>query len=408
MNVQTIMMIFIAALGISVCNVQVAFADSVGRDEKIAVAGANNAFAADVYHQIKTKSGNLVFSPYSLFMALSMTSAGARQQTEMQMTETLHFPFESPQVHRALSAWSRDLEDEQKGYQLYDANALWTEQGQQLLAQFTDLLQTYYDATLTTLDFAHAAQQAVETINAWVSQHTQGKIPELLNPQTAVQNLSLVLTNAIYFKGQWQAPFDPEKTGPAMFTLIDGQQIEVPMMHQTANVLYGEDEFVQVLELPYDHPEHATPLSMFFILPNDPATFTQYETELSADSLEQLFAAMQPHKVAVSLPRLTVNSSFSLSEVLIALGMTDAFSLPPADFSGITGGQDLYISEVLHKVVLEVNEAGSEAAGASAVMMSRGLAPTPVFQADHPFWLLIRDNATGGILFWGRILDPRE
>lgn len=408
MDAQTIMMFFIAALGISVFNVQAAFADSVGREEKVAVAGANNAFAADVYHQIKSQSGNLVFSPYSLFMALSMTSAGARQQTETQMTETLHFPFESPQVHRALSAWSRDLEDKQKGYQLYDANALWTQQGQRLLTQFTDLLQTYYDATLTTLDFAHAAQQAVETINAWVSEHTQGKIPELLNPQTAVQNLSLVLTNAIYFKGQWQAPFDPEKTGPATFTLIDGQQIEVPMMHQTANVLYGEDELVQVLELPYDHPEHVTPLSMFFILPKDPATFTQCEAKLSADNLDQLFGTMRPHKVAVSLPRLTVNSSFSLSEMLIALGMADAFSLPPADFSGITGGQDLYISEVLHKVVLEVNEAGSEAAGASAVMMSRGLAPTPVFQADHPFWLLIRDNVTGGILFWGRILDPRE
>ncbi|GAK56400.1 proteinase inhibitor I4, serpin [Candidatus Vecturithrix granuli] len=409
-TILTIIMMFIVVLGISVCHVSTALADSVGKEEIIAVARANNAFAADVYRLLKTTPGNLVFSPYSLFTILTMTQAGAQQNTEAQMTKVLHLPFHSSQMHQALAAWDKALRTSpgtQSSYQLYNANALWSQAGEKLLSEFTVLLQTYYDAEVTMLDFAQSSQHAIDAINTWVQERTQGKIPELLDPQAAVQNLSLVLTNAIYFKGQWQVPFDPEKTGPAPFTLIDGQQVEVPMMRQTANVLYGEDEFVQVLELPYEHSEHVTPLSMFFILPNDPATFTQCEAKLSADNLEQLFAAMQPHKVAVSLPRLNVNSSFSLSEMLIALGMTDAFSLPPADFSGITGGQDIYLSEVLHKVVLEVNEAGSEAAGASAVMMSRGLAPTPVFQADHPFWLLIRDNVTGGILFWGRILDPR-
>ncbi len=408
MDAQMLIMILIAALGVSACHVQAAFADTIGREEKVAVAMANNAFATEVYHQIKTKSGNLVFSPYSLFMALSMTCAGARQDTETQITEVLHFPAEPSQVHQALNAWNRDLEASgQQGYELYNANALWTQEGQQLLAEFTDLLQTYYDATFTPLDFAHAPQQAVETINAWGSKHTQGKIVELLTPHNIPRNLALILTNAIYFKGAWRSPFDKERTNEAVFTLLDGHQVNVPMMQQTINVLYGEDQLMQAIELPYGHPEQAIPVAMYVFLPKDPTTFSECETALSADYIEQLVGTLQPQKATIGFPRFQIQGDFSLPETLQALGMTDAFSLPPADFSGITGSQDLYISEVLHKVILEVNEEGSEAAGTSAVMMSRGLARPIEFLADHPFWIMIRDTMTGGILFWGRIMDPR-
>lgn len=411
MDAQTIMMICIAALSLSVCHAPAVLAGSSGQNEKIAVARANNAFAADVYRQLKPTPDNLVFSPYSLFTALSMTYAGAKQSTETQMAEVLHFPFEAPQIHEALNAWGQTLqtsdEDAQKGYQLYHANALWTQEGQQLLTEFTDLLRTYYNATLTTLDFKNTPQQAADAINAWVNQHTQGKISELLHPQNISQNILLILTNAIYFKGAWQFPFDKEKTQEAAFTLIDGKQVNVPMMQQTASVLYGEDHLVQVLELPYVHPESATPLAMRILLPKDPTTFPECEAALSAEYIESLFAPLQPRKVAISLPRFHVQGTFSLPEALRALGMTDAFSLPPADFSGITHSQNLYISEVLHKVILEVNEEGAEAAGASAVIMARGLSQPLVFQVDHPFWIMICDNTTGGILFWGRIMDPR-
>lgn len=410
-TIMTIIMIFIAAVGISVCHGSVAFADSIGQEEKIAVAGANNAFAADVYRLLKATPGNLVFSPYSLFTVLTMTQAGARQNTEAQMAEVLHLPLAGPQLHQALAAWNADLRTPpgmQGGYQLYNANALWSQAGETLLPEFTTILERDYEAEAATLDFAGDFQRAAARINAWVEEHTQGKITELLDPQKTAQNLSLVLTNAIYFKGSWQLPFNPEKTQQAAFTLLDGAQVEAAMMSQTVNVLYGEDQYVQAIELPYEHSEHVTPLSMCFILPKDAAAFAQCETELSAEGIEKLLTTMRPHKVAVSIPRLKISSTFSLPEILRTLGMTDAFSLPPADFSGISGAQNLYISEVLHKATLEVNEAGAEAAGASAVMMSRGFAPTPVFQADHPFWLLIRDNVRGGILFWGRLLDPRE
>lgn len=408
MDIQTIIVILCVVFGISLSHVQTSGAASEQHEAKRAVATANNAFASEVYDQIKTTTGNLVFSPYSLYTALSMTYAGARQNTATQMAEALHFPFESPQIHQALNTWSQTLKtSEQEGYQFYYANALWTQEGQQLLAQFTDLLQTYYDATLTTLDFTQAPQQAVDTINAWVRQQTQGKIPKLIAPDNLPQSLALVLTNAIYFKGTWQAPFDEERTEEAAFTLLDGNQVNVPMMRQTTSLLYGEDQLMQAIELPYIQPEHATPLSMGVLLPKDPAAFSECETALSADYIEKLFTTLRPHKVAVSLPRFYVQGTFSLPETLKNLGMADAFSLPPADFSGITGSQDLYISEVLHKVMLEVNEKGTEAAGASAVMMSRGLSQPMTFQADHPFWIMIRDATTGGILFWGRIMDPR-
>jgi serpin B len=409
MDIQAIIAIVCVTLGISLSHAQTSAAASNQHDEqKRAVAAANNAFASAVYNQIKANPGNLVFSPYSLYTVLSMASAGARRNTEAQMTDALHVPFEAPQIHEALHAWNQALKSsEQEGYQLSSANALWTQEGQELLAQFTELLHTFYDAQLTALDFAQAPQQAIDTINAWVRQQTQNKISELIAPENIPQGLALILTNAIYFKGTWQTPFDEERTQEAAFTLREGTQVNVPMMRQMTSVLYGEDQLMQVIELPYMHSEHGAPLSLGVLLPKDPAAFADCETALSAEYLDTLFAALRPQKVAISLPRFHVYGAFSLPDTLRALGMTDAFSLPPADFSGITGTQDLYIAEVLHKVMLDVNEKGTEAAGVSAVMMSRGLSQPLLFEADHPFWVMIRDTTTGGILFWGRIMDPR-
>ena len=409
MGVQTVVWVLTVAIGLVLCGLQPAIASTID-DNKAIVAKGNNTFATELYEQLKAEPGNLLFSPYSLSTALTMTYAGACGNTEVQMANVLHLDLEPQQVHQAAGAWMSELNtasNAQKGYQLYAANALWGQEEYTFLPQFTELLKAYYNAELTPLNFASAPQESGKVINAWVKQQTQGKIPELINPATLDSSTVLVLTNAIYFKGRWALPFEKEKTQDAPFILGSGNNVDVPMMRQTADVFYFEDDSIQMVEFPYEQPGDGVSLSMLFLLPREPANFAAIEASLSVEFIESTFEKMQKQKVSINIPRFTVSSTFSLPDALKALGMDEAFSLPPADFSGITGAKDLYISDVLHKVFLEVNEEGSEAAGASAVMMSRGLARHPVFQADHPFWIVIRENSTGGFLFFGRIMDPR-
>ena len=401
--------IILLTLGLILCSIQPGIAANIGDNTKTLVQ-ENNVFAAELYAQLKAEPGNLCFSPYSILTALSMTYAGARNTTEAQMAKVLHFHMEQEQIHQAVGAWIAALSvssDPPRSYQLYTANALWGQQGYEFLSQFTELLQTHYGATLTTLDFKRDPQQAGKTINAWVRQQTQEKITELIDPKTITTTTTLVLTNAIYFRGQWALPFDPHKTQTAPFTLLTGDKIDVPMMHQMGEVFYFEDHDVQVVELPYGQDGGEMPFSMLFFLPQTPEEFSAFETGFSAEYFEEKFANMQKQKVMVSIPKFIIRSEFSLPVVLTSLGMPDAFSFPPADFSGMTGKKELYISDVVHKVFLEVNEEGSEAAGATGVVMSRGFARHPIFQADHPFLVVIRDNRTGGVVFLGRVMDPR-
>ncbi len=410
MRTHLLKKIVLLAVGLTLCCLLPLGASAADVD-KMAIARSNNAFAFDLYGQLRVEPGNLFFSPYSLLTALSMTYAGARGNTETQMAQVLHFDPGSQQVHQAAEAWIAELNagaDTHKEYQLYSANALWGQQGYEFLQEFTNLLQSAYGAGLTALDFKNNPQASAQMINGWVSQQTQEKIRELIDPKTLGSGTTLILTNAIYFKGNWGFPFDPQKTREAAFTLINGDTVPVPMMSQTAEVNYFKDEAVQVLELPYESPANTASLSMFFFLPPNSANFSDFETGFSPEYLQHKLDKLRPQKVIIAIPRFSIHSEFSLPETLSSLGMSDAFSRPPADFSGMTGDKEIFISEVLHKVVLDVNEEGSQAAGATAVAMSRGLAKHPVFRADHPFLLLIRDNHTGGILFLGRVMNPEE
>lgn len=365
----------------------------------------NNLFAIDLYAELTSQPENLFFCPHSIRAVLLMTYAGAQGNTSQQMADALHFSGNPLHLHQTTQAWARQIagvSGDASGDRLYLANALWGQQGYEFLQAFRDLMRTYYGAGLQEVDFAKAVEQARITINTWVANQTQNKIPEFFAPQALQAATTLVVTNAVYFKGAWLFPFSKDKTTEQPFTLLTGDQVAVSMMSQTASLPYSEDEEVQIVELPYVSQR----LALVLVLPRQRNGLPELEARLSNEYLTRQITRLRPQKIAVSLPRLNIATQLSLPDALKNMGMTDAFMLPPANFAGMTGKQDLFISDVLHQTVLEVNEEGVEATAATAVTMSRGFAQYPVVQADHPFLFVIRDTHTNGIIFLGRVMNP--
>jgi len=387
--------------------------------DKVVVQG-NNEFALALFARLRENQGNLFFSPYSISTALAMTYAGARGQTETQMAKVLRFPtlagekvppepvMQEGQFHSAFGAVVKDLNQRAKkgNYELAVANALWGQKGYKLLNDFLRLIETEYGGRLTEVDFVTATESARQTINAWVEKKTSDKIKELLKPGVLDAMTRLVLTNAIYFKGNWQRQFKKDRTREAPFTLLSGEKVDAPMMNQTGEFRYMEAGDFQALELPYIDNE----LSMIILLPGDTDGLPKFEKTLNLEDFSQWLDRLHRREVIVSVPKFKMTSQFSLASVLQSMGMADAFSARAADFSGITGGRDLFISAVIHKAYVDVNEEGTEAAAATGVTMrltSVGPTQTPVFRADHPFLFLIRDNHSGSILFIGRLMNPQ-
>ena len=367
------------------------------------VAADNNAFAADLYAKLAEGEGNLFFSPFSISTALAMTHAGARGQTAEQMAKALHFVLPQDKLHAAMGALVRQLNEagKQKGAKLIVANALWGHQDFQFLKEFLAVNDGHYGAGLRRVDFA-SPETARATINGWVADQTNKLIPELIPPGILNPLTRLVLTNAIYFKGTWLTQFEPKRTRELPFTLATGDKVQAPMMHQTGHFGYAEARGWQALEVPYQGRE----LSMVVVLPRAHDGLPALETVFTARFVAERLRT-RAQKVVVALPKFKLESSFDLSKVLASMGMPDAFTRK-ADFSGMTGGRDLYISAVIHKAVVDVNEEGSEAAAATAVV------PAPTnggkrvsFRADHPFLFFIRHKPTGSILFLGRVMNPK-
>jgi len=386
-----------------------------------AVVRGNNDFALELYAQLRDQQGNLFLSPYSISTALAMTYAGARGQTERQMAAALHFPMtvtpgakpssgsvrSQEQFHAAFGSIVKDLNARgaEGAYELTVANALWGQQGYGFLPQFLDLIKANYDGNLNEVDFVKAAEAARQTINAWVEKQTNSKIKDLI-PGGVLNSLTrLVLTNAIYFKGNWASQFKPENTKDAPFTLADGKKINAPLMNQTAEYKYMQTADFQALELPYVEQE----LSMIIFLPKKFDGLPEFEKTLTTENLSRWMGKLHKRKVIVSIPKFTMTRQFGLAGVLGEMGMTDAFSPGKADFSGINGKTDLFISAVIHKAYVDVNEEGTEAAAATAVVVGiTSVQPQPpVFRADHPFLFIIRDNRSGSILFIGRVMNPK-
>ena len=373
------------------------------------VSGTND-FAFDLYQVLSADNGNLFYSPYSISLALAMTYAGARGETEQQMAQALGFVLPQERLHPAFSHLTEELASrgegaagkDDNGFRLNIANAIWGQEGYRFLAEFLDMLDANYGAGMRSLDFVSDPEQARLIINEWASDETEGRIEDLVPPDAIDALTRLVLTNAIYFNAAWSQPFSPEATRDGAFYLLDGDQVTLPMMRQSGHFDYAEGDGYQAIQLPYDGYE----TSMVILLPAR-GEFGGFEGTLNAGTVETILQDLEPKQVSLSMPRFEYDSDFSLKETLAALGMPDAFA-SAADFSGMTGNRELFISEVIHKAFVSVDEEGTEAAAATAVMMPLSAAPEePIeFTADRPFVFLIRDNLTGTILFVGRVVNP--
>ena len=384
---------------------------TVGKDDIAALVDSNNAFAFNLYHELRGQTDNLFFSPYSISEALAMTYAGARGDTEKAMSLALNFTLPQERLHPAFNSLDLQLKQrgqgakgkDNKGFRLNIVNAIWGQQGFNFLAPFLDILAQNYGAGLRLVDFANQTEQSRRTINGWVSDQTEGRIKDLIPPGALNEMTRLVLTNAIYFNAAWQFPFDKSATSDGPFHLLNGNAVTVPMMRQTKSLNYTEGEDYQAVELPYDGQE----LSMVVLLPAK-GQFSDFEARLNADRVHKMLGQMARREVALTMPKFTYESSFSLRRALTGLGMGVAFAPGAADFSGMDGRRDLFIQDALHKAFIDVDEAGTEAAAATAVVVGlTAMPPAPVeMRVDRPFIFFIRDIPTGSIIFVGRVLDP--
>ena len=365
----------------------------------------NTTFAFDLYSRLKEQEGNLFFSPYSISTCLAMTYAGARGDTEKQMASVLHFNQKQELLHSNFGDLQRELNQAggRKGVELTIANALWTQNGHPFLSVFLKTATDRYQAKVKQADFEKEGDAVAREINQWVAARTKDRIQDILSPSDIDALTTLVLANAIYFKGVWVKTFDKRNTASQPFHLSRARQKDVPLMFRTDKVNYFEDETFQAVELPYAGKE----LSMVILLPREIEGCSQLEASLNARNLSAWLARMKTTEVDLFIPRFKMESSFKLNTALAAMGMPDAFRRS-ADFSGMTGSRDLFISLVAHKAWVEVNEEGTEAAAATVVAMTRGGPSRPTFQADHPFIFLIRHNRSGSILFLGRLADPTQ
>lgn len=375
----------------------------------------NSAFAFDLYQALREEGGNLFYSPYSISLALVMTYAGAGGETAQQMADTLHFTLENNRLHPAFNWLDIELASrgkgakgkDEEGFRLNIVNAIWGQEGYKFLSEFLDVLAENYGAGLRILDFANAPEESRITINNWVSDQTEGRIEDLI-PQGLIDTWTrLVLTNAIYFNAAWQYPFKEEMTEDGPFYLLDGGEVTVPMMKQTETFGYAEGDGYQAVELPYDGRE----LSMVLLLP-EAGQFEAFGGSLNTQEVGAILKELEFRRVTLTMPKFECESDFSLGETLAAMGMPDAFVWQIADFSGMTGDRDLFIGDVIHKAFVSVDESGTEAAAATAVVMTPTAGPPEEPEeavevtVDRPFVFLIHDIETGAILFVGRIVDP--
>ena len=361
-------------------------------------ADSVNQLTFDLYQKLAAeKEGNLFISPYSISTALAMTYGGARGETAEQMESILHFGGQDA-THPAFSLLRKKLNAiQEKGHiQLSVANSLWPQKEYPFRPDYLALTKEFYGSEIKPVDYKTDAEGARKKINTWVEDRTNDRIKDLI-PEGVLDSMTrLVLANAIYFKGDWASQFKPEHTRPAPFKLANGTTIEVPMMSQTADFRIVHTKDFQALELPYEGND----LSMLILLPNASDKLPDLDLEM-VDGLT--FNKME---VMVQLPKFKLESTFMLGDTLAAMGTPLAFSRQ-ADFSGMDGTKKLYIGAVVHKAFVEVNEEGTEAAAATAVVMKRMSMP-PQFTANRPFVFLIRENSTGTILFIGRVIDPSK
>ncbi len=374
------------------------------------IAEGNNKFAFELFHQVQdsTTGNNLFYSPFSISTALAMVYAGAHTETALQISQTMNFPqsenFHSDYKH-LLDGLNTGKEDK---IQLNIANGLWAQKNFKFLDSYFNIVKSNYYSELKNVDFTDAieSEKTRKEINAWVEQKTNDKIKDLLSQGDLNSLTRLVLVNAIYFYGDWEEPFKKQRTESKDFTLMAGAKINVPYMNQQGRYNYYEDTKIQAIEIPYQDNK----ASMVIFLPIKSKQMAELEKSFDYKYYQDIIDAFQSNEVRLSLPKFQTTYKINLGTTLSQMGMPLAFSPGGADFSGMTGRRDLCISEVIHQAFINVDEEGTEAAAATAVVMKmtaiRPSSDIKVFNADHPFIFCIKDNINGTILFMGKIMNP--
>jgi len=369
------------------------------------VVNANNKFAFDLYSELnKSENGNIFYSPYSISAALSMTYEGAKGQTADEIKSVFHFP-ESNILRPNFAAIYNDINKEAKDYELRTGNALWVQQDYPFLQDYLNTVEKYYGGKAANVDFVRETEKSRQTINTFIEEQTNNKIKDLIPQGVLDAATKLVLTNAIYFKGTWIWKFDKSDTREQDFKITPTNVVKTPMMYMDndkAQFNYADVGDLQILELPYKGEE----ISMLVLLPTE--NLDAIEPSLTAEKLEEWKSKMGEDKLdAIYLPKFGFDTKYFMKETLSAMGMPTAFS-GGADFSGMDGIKNLFIDQVIHQAFVKVDEEGTEAAAATAVVMKLTAIQRKIFNADHPFIFLIQENETGNILFLGRVVDPTK
>lgn len=375
------------------------------------VADGLAGFAVDLYAQLAAADGNLVFSPVSVYVALAMTYAGASGSTAEEMAAVLGDELEGEAFHSAVNALDQALESRNReetgqegSVELSIVNSLWGQQGYEFREAFLDLLALDYGAGMAIVDFTDPAarEQARAAINDWVAGETNERIEDLIQQGVLDDLVRLVLVNAVYLNAAWATPFLEESTSDGEFYLLDGSIAQASFMHQSSSLRYATGDGWQAVELPYAGRE----LAMLVIVP-DEGSFAGIESDILNGLLDRVASGLSSEQVVLALPRFEIRTQASLVPKLQAIGLTEATGTS-ADFSGMTGGKDLFISDVVHEAWISADEAGTEAAAATAVMMSLTALPISEIDltVDRPFLFVLHDVETGSILFMGRVLDP--
>jgi serpin B len=390
-------------------------AGAADADSTLDVARANNRFAFDLYSRLANDpanaGSNIFFSPFSISSALAITYEGANGKTADEIRSVFHFPANDTRLRTGYSDLNAGINSGDTSYSLQTANALWAEKTYPFLPGYTSTAGRYYGANTTNLDFKTQPEQSRLIINKWVEDKTLQKIKDLLPAGVIDPTTRLVITNAIYFKGEWVRQFGKNKTTNADFMTDSGKAVQVPMMQRTdelATYRYAEDNSFQMLSMPYAH-SGGKELSMTVLLPKG-NNLTATGSAITVTGLSGLQKNATSRRVMVYFPKFTLDTQYSLPDMLMVMGMPTAFT-GNADFSGMDGSKDLFIGDVIHKAFVDVNEEGTEAAAATGVVMLLAAAPgtgqpVPVFRADHPFIFFIQDDETGAILFMGRVVNP--
>jgi len=372
------------------------------------VVEGNSRFAFDLYAKVK-EDKNIFFSPFSISSALSMTYAGAANKTEAEMREVLYFKENNDKFHKEFSEILKKVEVKTKDKaspQISIANKLYAQKDYKFKDDFLSIPKKYYNSELQKVDFKDEKNrdEARKEINSWVEKNTNNKIQELIAPNILSDLTRLVLVNALYFKAPWQTFFKEEKTSKKEFWTDEKNSTKVDFMQGIYKSAYFQNDMLQIAVLPYKD----NVASLIIFLPKEKNGFSEFQKEFTYENYTKWMSKTVSKKIAFSIPKFKIEDNYRLKDVFQKMGMKAPFSRK-ADFSGMTGNKELKISKIIHKSFIEIDEKGTEAAAATAVVMNRknGNSGLPVsFKADHSFIFIIKDNRTNSILFMGHVIKP--